>query len=274
MRTESDAAAVRAKVRTGYTRVAEGSAPLGQTSSGEARELAQRFGYRSEQLAEAPPDANLGLGCGNPTGLSSLRPGEVVLDLGCGAGFDAILAAREVGAAGRVIGVDLVPEMLEKARRNARIAGAENAEFREGAMEALPVEDASVDAVLSNCAINLSPEKDRVFREIHRVLRAGGRAVISDLVVEAPLPDGVARSVEAYIGCVAGALPRAAYIELVEAAGLRDVRIHRELGLDAVVDVDHPQVRAVVQDAGVNVTDDEIRRVLGSIRSVTFEARR
>lgn len=274
MPTQSDAEAIRAHVRRGYTRVAEGRAPLGQASSAEAEQLAQRFGYRSEQLADAPPDANLGLGCGNPTGLSSLRAGEVVLDLGCGAGFDAILAAREVGPEGRVIGVDLVPAMLEKARRNARIAGVENAEFREGAMEALPVADASVDAVLSNCAINLSPEKDRVFREIHRVLRAGGRAVISDLVVETPLPDGVARSVEAYIGCVAGALPRARYIALVEASGLRDVRVHRELGLDAVVDVDHPQVRQVVQDTGLTASDDEIRRVLGSIRSVTFEARR
>jgi arsenite methyltransferase len=274
MGSRSDAEAIRAQVRSGYTRVAEGRAPLGQASGAEADELAQRFGYRSEQLSAVPPDANLGLGCGNPTGLSSLRAGEVVLDLGCGAGFDAILAAREVGEEGRVIGVDLVPAMLEKARRNARIAGVENAEFREGAMETLPVADASVDAVLSNCAINLSPEKGRVFREIHRVLREGGRAVISDLVVEAPLPDGIARSVEAYIGCVAGALPCARYIELVEASGLRDVRVLRELGLDAVIDVGHPQVRHVVQEAGLVVNDDEIRRVLGSIRSVTFEARR
>jgi len=274
MTTTTEADAIRAQVRTEYTRVAQGRAPLGQASGEVSHELARRFGYRSEQLAEVPSDANLGLGCGNPTGLSSLRPGEVVLDLGCGAGFDAILAAREVGATGRVIGIDLVPAMLEKARRNARIAGVENAEFREGAMEALPLEDESVDVVLSNCAINLSPEKDRVFHEIRRVLRVGGRAVVSDLVVEEALPEVVASSVEAYIGCVAGALPSADYVARIEAAGLRDVRIHRELGLDAVVDVDHPQVRCVVQDAGLAVSDDEIRRVLGSIRSLTLEVRR
>ena len=263
---------VRAKVRGEYGRVAEGRVPLGQASTSEAHEIARRFGYGQAQLAQAPDGANLGLGCGNPTALSALAPGEVVLDLGCGAGFDSLLAAREVGPGGRVIGIDLAPQMVEKARRNARVVGADNTLFRESAMESLPLEDASVDVVLSNCAINLSPEKERVFGEIARVLRPGGRVVVSDLVAEAPLPEPIGQSVEAYVGCVAGALPRAAYLAVIEGSGLRDVQIHREIGLNEAVSTDHPQIRLVLEEAGVEATEEQILEVLGSIRSVTVEA--
>jgi SAM-dependent methyltransferase len=173
-----------------------------------------------------PEGANLGVGCGAPLGHAALRSGETVLDLGSGAGFDAFLAARDVGDTGRVIRIDMTPEMLERARRNAAAGGYRNVEFREGRIEALPVEDGSVDLVISNCVINLVPDKAAVYREVARVLRPGGRVVVSDIVLDAPLPEAVAGSVAALTGCVAGAAMRADYLRTVgEATGLRDIEV-------------------------------------------------
>jgi len=196
---------VREMVSEGYGRVAEQATSCCGESPPGADEAARKIGYGEEQLEAVPEGANLGVGCGNPTAIDSLRPGEVVVDLGSGAGMDSFLAARQVGESGRVIGIDMTDAMLEKARRNAEAAGFENVEFRKGIIEDLPLEDESVDVILSNCVINLSPEKDRVYAEAYRVLKPGGRIMVSDVVLEHALPEKVLWSVDAYIGCVGGA---------------------------------------------------------------------
>jgi SAM-dependent methyltransferase len=191
------------------------------------QQLAHAIGYAQNELAAAPAESNMGLSCGNPTALASLRPGETVLDLGAGGGFDCFIAGPKVGPSGRVIGVDMTPDMLARARRNidaySRHSGLSNVEFRLGEIENLPVADSSVDAVISNCVLNLSPDKPRVWREIARVLKPGGRVAVSDLALLRPLPDAIRTDLEALVGCVAGA-------SLVEdtrahalAAGLTDV---------------------------------------------------
>ncbi|HEX7078921.1 MAG TPA: arsenite methyltransferase [Candidatus Eisenbacteria bacterium] len=186
------------------------------------------LGYTPEQAAAIPEGANLGLGCGNPLGHAEVKPGETVLDLGSGAGIDAFLASRQVGPGGRVIGVDMTPSMLSRARDNAAAGGYANVEFRLGEIESLPVADASVDVIISNCVINLSPDKPRVFAEALRVLKPGGRMVVSDLMLTRPLPDEVRESVAAYVGCVAGAPLRDEYVRMAREAGFRDVTIVEE----------------------------------------------
>jgi ubiquinone/menaquinone biosynthesis C-methylase UbiE len=172
-----------------------------------------------------PEGANLGLGCGNPVAMASLKEGEVVLDLGSGAGFDAFLASPRVGKTGRVIGVDMTPEMLEKAMANARKGKFSNVEFRQGEIEKLPVEDHSVDVIISNCVINLSPDKEAVFKESFRVLKPGGRLMVSDLVLVKDLPDTIKESVEAYVGCLAGAIRKDEYLKFIKLAGFQDVKV-------------------------------------------------
>lgn len=191
----------------------------------DSTDYARLLGYSEEELAAAPPEANLSLGCGNPTAIAGLKPGEVVLDLGSGAGFDCFLAAGRVGPEGRVIGVDMTPEMIAKAQENAAASGVTNVEFRQGEIEQLPVEDASVDVVISNCVINLSADKPRVFRELARVLRPGGRIAVSDIALFKELPEALAMSVAAYVGCVAGAITIEQYEAGVRATGLSDVEV-------------------------------------------------
>jgi ubiquinone/menaquinone biosynthesis C-methylase UbiE len=186
--------------------------------------VAKAIGYSEEDLALAQ-QANLGLGCGNPLALAAIQPGMTVLDLGSGAGFDAFLAWRRVGPRGRVIGVDMTEDMLAQARKNAQDLGASNVEFRKGRIEDLPVEDASIDLVISNCVINLSPDKPAVFREISRVLKPGGQFAISDLVLLKELPEKVAKDVSAYVGCVAGASLLTDYVRMALESGLADLTI-------------------------------------------------
>lgn len=196
------------------------------------------IGYSAEQAAAIPEGANLGLGCGNPLAHAAIAPGETVLDLGSGAGIDCFLAAREAGPAGRAIGVDMTPAMLERARANAAKAGIANVEFRLGEIENLPVADASVDVIISNCVVNLSPDKPRVFREAHRALRPGGRMLVSDLVLTREIGPDLRRNVELYVGCVAGAALKDEYLAQIRAAGFRDVAIVEEraytVGQDAL----------------------------------------
>jgi arsenite methyltransferase len=191
-------------------------------------EASRAIGYSADQLAEVPAAADLGLGCGNPTALAGIRAGETVLDLGAGAGLDCFLAARDVGPTGRVIGVDMTPDMLARARANAAKAGFQNVEFREGEIEHLPVEDNSIDLVISNCVINLSPEKPQVFREIHRVLKPGGRMLVSDIVLNGPLPEAVKNDIAAYAACIAGAAQKGEYLSAIHQAGLREVTVVKE----------------------------------------------
>lgn len=182
-------------------------------------------GYSSEELQLIPSLSVMGLGCGNPVALARLRTGETVLDLGSGGGIDVFLASRRVGEGGRVIGVDLTEEMIARAKRNALSGGYENVEFRKGMIEALPVEDESVDVVISNCVINLSPDKSRVFKEAYRVLRPDGRLMISDLVTEGELPSEVKNDLGAWAGCIAGAMERNLYVETIRKAGFEEVGI-------------------------------------------------
>ncbi|HRY29021.1 MAG TPA: arsenite methyltransferase [Elusimicrobiota bacterium] len=221
----------RTKVREAYGKIARQGGSCCGTSSccggPSADDVAEAVGYDDGERAGLPDGANMGLSCGNPTAVASLRPGEVVLDLGAGGGFDVFIAARKVGPTGRVIGVDMTPEMVAKARRNAvsfgRSTGLSNAEFRLGEIEHLPVEDSSVDVVISNCVINLSTDKARVWREVARVLKPGGRVAVSDLALRRPLPESVRSSVQALVGCIAGAVLLDETKAMVQAAGLKNV---------------------------------------------------
>jgi len=196
---------------------------------GTAEATSRAIGYSTEELGKLPEGANLGLGCGNPAALASLKEGEVILDLGSGGGIDCFLAANAVGQNGSVIGVDMTPEMVETARENARKGGYQNVEFRLGEIENLPVADNSVDVVISNCVINLSPAKDRVFREAYRALKTGGRVMVSDIVLLKELPESVRNSVAAYAACVGGASRKEEYLATVAAAGFKDVEIMSEV---------------------------------------------
>ncbi len=263
-------------VREKYGQIAKGAdsccSPVlggccGTTDQGA---VASEVGYQSHELAALPEGANLGLGCGAPVASLELKPGETVLDLGSGAGIDAFLAARHVGPAGRVIGVDMTPEMLERARASAERAGLPQVEFREGRLEALPVDDASVDAVTSNCVINLVPDKGRVFREVARVLRPGGRLVISDIVLDGELPEAIRQDVHAYVGCVSGAQQRQDYFAGVRAAGLGEVEVLKDVDYAGSLAKAAPEeAQALLDRSGVRMEE-----VLGKVRSITFRARK
>lgn len=192
------------------------------------RAVAEAFGYSAEELASIPAEANMGLSCGNPTAFANLREGETVVDLGCGGGLDVFLAAKKVGATGKAIGIDMTQRMIELAKRNAMQSTGEiptNVEFHLATIDNMPLPDASVDCIVSNCVINLAPDKDAVFREINRVLKPGGRLAISDLALKQPLPEALAQDIMAYVGCIAGALPIDEYETKLAAAGFEHVQI-------------------------------------------------
>jgi ubiquinone/menaquinone biosynthesis C-methylase UbiE len=209
-------------VQSQYGKVARSGLSSEQTG---VRAVAAAFGYSEEELTSMPADANLGLSCGNPTAFASLRPGEVVVDLGCGGGLDVFLAARRVGPAGRAIGIDMTPKMIELARRNADRSGLANVEFHLAAIDRLPLPAASVDCVISNCVINLADNKPAVFREIARVLKPGGRLAASDIAQKQPLPAELRHDVGAYCGCIAGALPIGEYRQMLYDAGFSAVEV-------------------------------------------------
>ena len=261
-------------VRDNYTNVAtRQSSCCGDSSccSGPtASDISKSIGYSEEDMATVPDGANLGLGCGNPVALASLKEGEVVVDLGSGAGFDAFLAAAKVGESGRVIGVDMTPEMLDRARRNADKGGYENVEFRLGEIEHLPLADSSTDVIISNCVINLSPDKAAVFKEAFRVLRTGGRVFVSDIVLLKELPEAVRQSAAAYVGCVSGALLKDDYIATIEGAGFGDVKILGEdvYPLEAITSDDI--ARKVIEE--MNMTEDKLVDAANSVVSLKVTA--
>ncbi|RFT16377.1 MAG: hypothetical protein OP8BY_1555 [Candidatus Saccharicenans subterraneus] len=241
-----------------------GSQSEPQSSAGLA------VGYSEEELQAIPAEANLGLGCGNPSALAGLKPGETVLDLGSGAGIDCFLAARRVGPTGRVIGVDMTPEMIDRARANARRGGYSHVEFRLGEIENLPVADSSVDVIISNCVINLSTDKPRVFREAFRVLRPGGRLLVSDLVLTRPLPEEVSQSLDAYVACVAGALTREDYLSAITAAGFKNIEVVTEKNFPPELLLEECRVQEISQKLGLS--PEKLMESLSSVVSLSLRA--
>ncbi len=260
------------QVRDRYARVAEESGSCcGGSVPGvpeNPEQAAERIGYRAEELEAIPDSANMGLGCGAPLDFLDLQAGETVLDLGSGGGIDAFIAAQRVGPGGRVVGVDMTPEMITKAVDGARRAGLDQVEFRQGRLEELPVDDASIDAVTSNCVINLVPDKARVFHEIARVLKPGGRLVISDIVLDAPLPEAIGLDLLAYVGCVAGAELRADYFRMIEAAGLGEIEVLRDVDGMVLLGGELPEEAAALLER-TGVDPEELR---GKVRSLTYRA--
>jgi arsenite methyltransferase len=252
---------IKKAVREGYAKIASqdgcgccGPSPAEKSGSSCAcDETGQGIGYTQEEMGSVPDGANLGLGCGNPTALASLKDGETVLDLGSGAGFDCFLSATKVGKSGKVIGVDMTPEMIDKARANASKGNYDNVEFRLGEIENLPVADNSVDAVISNCVINLVPNKPRVFSEIFRVLRPGGRMFVSDIVLLKELPEVIKNSVEAYVGCVSGSIMKDAYLARIKDAGLTDIEILSEKTFPLELMANDPTAQAVRESSGLTM---------------------
>jgi arsenite methyltransferase len=245
-----------------------GPAPSASLCCGGGEPVSVGLGYRTKDLSAVPEGADLGLGCGAPLEELQPAPGETVLDLGSGPGLDAFLAAKAVGPRGRVIGVDMTPAMIERARRDAAAGGYSNVEFREGRLETLPLETASIDAITSNCVINLVPDKAAVFGEIARVLRPGGRVVIADIVLDARLPAAVERDLAAYVGCVAGAAQRTDYLAMLERAGLTEIEVLRDRDASSLA-ADSPEGRELIERTGVRLEE-----VAGKIRSITVRARK
>jgi arsenite methyltransferase len=219
---------IKEAVKKRYSDFADKGTSCCPTCSYDSETQAKKIGYSQKELEELPKEAVMGLGCGNPTALAELKEGETVLDLGSGAGIDVFLASKKVGAKGYVIGVDMTEKMIEKANKIAQRDGYKNVEFRLGQIENLPVTDNSIDVIISNCVVNLSPDKLRTFKEAYRVLRSGGRMLISDLVVEAELPDKIKKNFAAWAACISGAMVRKEYLAVIGKAGFRKIDIIHE----------------------------------------------
>jgi len=267
---------IKEVVKEGYGKIAKrGSSCCGPASSccgatDRAQDISRNIGYSDEELKAVPEGANLGLGCGNPVALASLREGEAVLDLGSGAGFDCFLAANRIGENGKVIGVDMTSEMIEKAKENAKKGNYKNVEFRLGEIEKLPVSDNSADVVMSNCVINLSPDKGKVFREAFRVLKPGGRLMISDIVLLGELPKVIKESIEAYIGCLSGAIMKEEYLQKIEAAGFRDIKVLEETSFPVEFMANDPTAKAIIDK--LNLPSEKVKEIANSVASVKVYA--
>ena len=267
---------VKKAVRNGYAKIATGgsccSGPVTNCCGQEnlAEEISSSIGYSRDDMDKVPEGSNLGLGCGTPIALASLKKGEIVLDLGSGAGFDCFLAADKVGPEGKVIGVDMTPEMLEKARENAQKDNINNIEFRLGEIENLPVADGVIDIIISNCVINLSTDKGKVFYEAFRVLKPGGRIMVSDIVLTRELPDIIRENVSAYVGCIAGAVIKEDYLEAIRKAGFTDVKILEET--DFPINYIVSDNSAVIIKNDLNLDKDEVKDLEESVLSIKVSA--
>lgn len=257
---------VKEMVKSKYGDIAKKSSGCGVTLPSD---YAKQIGYKDDDVNSAPSGSNLGLGCGNPTVIETLKKGETVLDLGSGAGFDAFIAARMVGESGRVIGIDMTPEMIAKAMENAKKSNKANVEFRLGEIENLPVNDGSVDVVISNCVINLSPDKPQVFKEAYRVLKKGGRLMVSDIVLDKPLPESIKQNVEAYAACIAGASIQKDYLSAIKKAGFKNIKI---VGMNAwllkTMNLNDRALRSEAVEALKSKLGGDIEKVISLAKSV------
>ena len=268
-------------VRERYSKIAAQSGPsccCGPNSKGSsccgtsvnlASAIGKKIGYSNEEISMVPEGANLGLGCGNPVALATLKEGETVLDLGSGAGFDCFLASFKVGPEGKVIGIDMTAEMLDRARENAREGGYTNVEFRLGEIETLPVADNSIDAIISNCVINLSSDKQRVFDEAFRVLKPGGRLMVSDIVILKDLPENVRNSTDAYTGCVAGAIKKEDYLTAIKKSGFGSVKVVEETSFSLDCVVNYPSAQETLEN--LKMTEDQVKDLSASVASVRVQ---
>jgi SAM-dependent methyltransferase len=267
---------IKKNVRKSYASVAKQStsccAPTTSCCSNQSEAISKAIGYSEHEISSVPEGANLGLGCGNPVALASLKEGETVLDLGSGAGFDCFLAAQRVGEKGKVIGVDMTPEMVDKARENALEGNSHNVEFRLGEIENLPVADNSADIVISNCVINLSPDKPRVFKEAFRVLKPGGRLMVSDIVLLKELPTFIINSVSAYVGCISGAMLKDEYLATIKSAGFNDVKILEENVFPIDCMANDPTAQAIIKE--LKMPEDKIMDFANSVLSVRVQAKK
>jgi len=267
---------IKKYVRDRYARAAQQGSSCCQPATSccgggkETDSISKSIGYTDQDLKAVPEGANLGLGCGNPLALASLREGETVLDLGSGAGFDCFLAARQVGKSGKVIGVDMTPEMHDKARGNAEKGDFTNVEFRLGEIENLPVGDNQADIVISNCVINLSPAKERVFREAFRALKPGGRLMVSDIVLLRELPEEIRNSVAAYTACVAGAETKESYLGAIRKAGFQEIRILDETIFPTDFLIADSTDQEMIKD--LNLSPQKLREVAESVVSIKVSA--
>jgi len=264
---------IRRAVREGYAKVAKSQkpccgapSPCDPNTSDMSEEISKRIGYSEEEVGSVPEGANMGLGCGNPVALASLKNGQTVLDLGSGGGFDCFLAAKRVGNKGRVIGVDMTPEMIDKARENARKGKYENVEFRLGEIENLPVADGTVDVIISNCVINLSPNKKRVFEEAFRVLKPNGRLMVSDIVLLKKLPETIRKNVQAYIGCLSGAEMKDRYLQMIKDAGFQEVKIIEENYFPVENMANDPTAQAIIKTS--EIPAEKIKKIANTVASV------
>lgn len=262
---------IRKMVRKGYGEIAKQESSCGcGCGCGSSTNVSQQVGYSEKELNSVPKGADLNLGCGNPVALASLRPGETVVDLGSGGGLDCFLAAKKVGGKGKVIGVDMTPEMLDRARTNLRSSKHRNIEFRLGEIENLPIADNFADVIISNCVINLSPNKQRVFDEAFRVLKPKGRLMISDMVLLREIPDVILTSSAAYIACIAGAEEKSRYLKLIEKAGFKNIIIIEETKILVEALVNEETVEQIRKK--LNITMEQAAEYLGSVVSLKISA--
>ena len=269
---------IKKAVREGYASIAKGEGfCCGPASSccgnlNVIEDISKSIGYTEKEMRMVPEGANLGLGCGNPIALASLKEGETVIDFGSGAGFDCFLAANAVGKEGKVIGVDMTPEMIDKARENARQGNYAHVEFRLGEIENIPVPDSFVDCVISNCVINLAPDKRKVFKETFRVLKPGGRLMVSDIVVTQELPDFIKSSLAAYVGCIAGALMKEEYLQTIRDAGFHEVRVVDEQSFPIDCIANDPAAQAIIEK--IHISQEGLEEIGNAVLSIKVEGKK
>lgn len=267
---------IKEKIKEGYRKIARGESGSCQAAEkiggaeSRAEDYGKTIGYSLDELQSVPEGVNLGVGCGNPVALASLHEGETVLDLGSGAGLDCFLAAQKVGPTGKVIGVDMTLEMVDRARRSAEEGGYTNVEFKLGEIENLPIDDNSIDSVISNCVINLSPDKQKVFQEAFRVLKPGGRMMISDIVLTQDLPRSIKESIEGYHACVSGAMVRDKYLCCIETAGFQGIKIVDQTPFPLELLINDPTAKVILEEAKIDLS--EAKKISESIVSLKVQA--